>query len=553
MALHPHTLSRWWALGLVSSWLTLWTVGCTATQAGTGGSGRADSGLPSGVSVEHLEEAADAEVALLSTQLWRLAGTVGTRGARLSFTFWNQHGALTLTRFSVHDLGGPAAAPVDAEATRHTLSTVLSRYSQVHTGEVTLWLHREQAHWAVGYSASAAPRPPEARTLPVLLRDFPAATVLASTEGLRPLLASLQVPTGGAGWAEVDALLEDGRIEGWNLRIFQLTRSGGKPRALSPRATQQAVQALLPFTLGLGPRTVRLRLQLAHRPQDTHAHGWVEAAHVERPAPLPSENAAFVAEYRAMHEHILWRWRHEVREGSAWLAQRGIEEAASWYAGGLFLKGGGYLALWAGSVTRRALARGGEAAAGWLRTALSRLPGDKKKQFEQLWAKAQLEGERALSAEEQSALRGLVEHVEQLVRTRLDIHAKKRLRDAAREHYKKLHPEFRHLLEQQGMTYPIHHRRQLEHAHLFPDLDINAGDNLAMVHEAVHKSLNRAWDRFRQLRPEPTAAEVQRAFELIDTKFKPWYHQVGKPPGSETLLGDTEKAVADALHHLFPK
>lgn len=38
------------------------------------------------------------------------------------------------------------------------------------------------------------------------------------------------------------------------------------------------------------------------------------------------------------------------------------------------------------------------------------------------------------------------------------------------------------LLDEKGFDLPIHHRHPLEYAHLFPEEDINARDNLAMAH-----------------------------------------------------------------------
>ncbi|WP_224240579.1 hypothetical protein [Hyalangium gracile] len=493
-----------------------------------------------------------AEASLLAAQLSTVADAVHSRDARLSFSFWNQHGALTLIGFSAQGLDAPAGHPVDGAETQRTLATVFSRYPRRHAGVATLTLQRTPSRWTVDYVASAALRHPEARALPRHLRDFPADTVRSSIDGLGQLLAAVQVPTGGEAQAEVEALLEDGRVEGWRLRLFRLTRGGGPPRALSPELTRQVVQVLLPFTLGLGPRTVRLRLMLVHASGQAQAEGWVESAEVVRPPPPPETQAAFVAEYRAMHELILWRWGHEVKEGARWVAQRGAEELALWYAGGILLKGGGYLARWSGSVMRRALGRGGEAAAGWLRTALARLPGDKKREFERLWAKVELEGERALTTEERTALRGLMERVEQLVQTRLDDTSKKKLRAEARSAYARLRPEFEALLKESGPTLPIHHRRPLEYAHLFPDEDINAAENIAMVRDVVHRHINRAWDRFRQLRPAPTSQEVEAAMNAIDAQFKPWYHHASDVPGVTKTLSSAEELALRSLERLFP-
>ncbi|KFE66190.1 hypothetical protein DB31_1255 [Hyalangium minutum] len=538
------------ALCLLVGWLTLAATGC-ATPGELGGGGTAGTSLPPGERMQELEQAAESEAALLAAQISAVSKTPYAQGVRLSFTFWNERGALSLTDFSAQGLNGPAAAPLDDEKTRDTLATVFSEYSQRHTGQTTLTLRREQTQWAVGYAVSAERRPPEARVLPVLLREFPAELVRDSTEQLHKLLASMEVPAEGEAWAEVEVHLEDGHIEGWRPRLFQVERGGGRLRPISSLVASQAVQVLLPFTLGMGPRTVIVRLRLLHRAQESEAVGWVESARVERPPLAPEINAAFVAEYRAMHESILWRWRYEVREGAEWAARRGTEELALWYAGGVLLKGGGYLARWAGSAMRRALVRGGEAATGWLRTALLRLPGDKKREFEWLWAKVQLEGERALTAEERASLRGLMERIEQLAHTRLDESAKRRIRAEARSSYKSLRPELKDIIEKGGRDYPIHHRRQLEHAHLFPDENVNAAENLALVQYKVHEHINRAWDRFRQLRPEPTAQEVRDAARAIDAQFSPWYDQIRDPLGVTRTLGEAETAALKEVERLF--
>lgn len=551
MAAHVRAFLRRSVPSLLFGWLILGAVGCATTAGELGGGGTVGTGLPSGERIAELAEATETEAALFAAHVEAVANTSSAQGARLSFTFWNEHGALTLTGFSAQMVSGPAAAGVDDEETHETLATVLARYPQRHTGQATLTLHREQTRWAVGYNVSAATRPPEARLLPVLVREFPPELLRDSTESLRKLLAAMEVPAGGEAWAEIEVQLEDGRIEGWRPRIFQVARAGGRARPVSSVFAAQAAQVLLPFTLGVGPRTVLVRMRLAHHDQESDAQGWVESAWVERPPPAPETHAAFVAEYRAMHESILWRWRYEVREGAEWAARRGAEELALWYAGGVLLKGGGYLARWAGSAMRRALVRGGEAAAGWLRTALLRLPGDKKREFEWLWAKVQLEGERALTAEERASLRGLMDRVEQLAHTRLDESAKRRIRAEARSSYKSLRPELKDIIEKGGRDYPIHHRRQLEHAHLFPDENVNAAENLALVQYKVHEHINRAWDRFRQLRPEPTAQEVRDAARAIDAQFSPWYDQIRDPLGVTRTLGEAETAALKELERLF--
>ncbi len=78
--------------------------------------------------------------------------------------------------------------------------------------------------------------------------------------------------------------------------------------------------------------------------------------------------------YHAMHEALLLRWREEVYEGSAWLAQKGVEEAALWFVGGMAGKGLGSFMAKGLEWVPKALGHEPEAAAGWLRSALKRLP-----------------------------------------------------------------------------------------------------------------------------------------------------------------------------------
>jgi hypothetical protein len=93
---------------------------------------------------------------------------------------------------------------------------------------------------------------------------------------------------------------------------------------VSSEVAGAVTRVLLPFTEGIGRRTVRLVLRVEHRPGEAEAGGRVESARVERPPPEPE-----LSWYRAMHEATLLRWREGVHEGGAWLAQRGCVEMMS--------------------------------------------------------------------------------------------------------------------------------------------------------------------------------------------------------------------------------
>ncbi|MGZ3460123.1 MAG: hypothetical protein ACXU86_16665, partial [Archangium sp.] len=277
------------------------------------------------------EAAREAEADRALARVVGLCGGVEEVGTTLSFAFWAQEGALTLVGYQEERGGGPAGRTVEAEGLARVLRHVFTEYMGRRTGEVVLKLRREEARWAVDYDAThPSARPPEARTLSVCTQGTPADTFLAFQEAASKSVRAVQVPSGGAARVELAVRLEDGRLAGWELREVQRTRDGpgGNPQPLSPEVTGHLVSVLLPFTEGLGARTVHVVLQAEHRLGEAQTRGRVESARVERPAQPPGPSW-----YLSMHEATLLRWREGVLEGSAWLSQRGVEELALWVAG----------------------------------------------------------------------------------------------------------------------------------------------------------------------------------------------------------------------------
>jgi hypothetical protein len=501
-----------------------------------------------------LEWGAVAEATLALAQLESVASGVREVGARLSFTFWSERGALTLADYKASGRSGPPGQPVDDEAFQDELARVLTRFAQRQTGMVTVLLERQETRWTVAYSTSSEPRPPEAKTLPVRRAGLPSEVLEAVTHGLGQVLRAVEVPSGGEARVELECSLEDGRTEEWRLRLVEVTGAGtgGPSRLLAPSVRGEAAAVLLPLTQGLGERTVHLRLRLSVPPGARQAHGWVEVAVVERPPPPAELNAEFVAEYRAMHEDILRRWREETKEGAEWLGRRGAEELALWYAGGIAIKGLGWLGGRVAPTVLRALKRGGAGATGWLRTTLARLAPEERVAFERLWTKVQLEGKGTLTSGERAELRELMAVIEKALGTPLDAKTKEKLRIAARRAYKQAHPEFAQLLDARGFDLPIHHRRQLEHAHLFPLEDVNSPENLAMVKREVHERISALWSKFRQARPQATPQEVERAAQAIDGGFQPWYNRPETPPDMPYSIREVEEDVLKQLQQLFP-
>ncbi|HYO57801.1 hypothetical protein [Archangium sp.] len=496
------------------------------------------------------EEAREAEVDRALARMVGQCSGVEEVGAVLAFTFWVEGGALTLVGYQEERGGGRVGRLVEAQGLARVLRLVLTEYVGRRTGEVVLRLRREEARWAVDYEASRpSARPSEARTLPVRTSGTPAGTFLAFQEAAGRWSRAVQVPAGGAARVELEVRLEDGRLAGWELREVRRTREGpgGSPQLLSPEVVGHLVQVLLPFSEGLGSRTVQVVLRAEHRLGEARARGRVESARVERPPQPPGPSW-----YLSMHEATLLRWREGVVEGSAWLAQWGVEELALWLVGGIIARGLGFFATEGLEWVTRALGREPEVAAGWMRTALKRLTKEEKTTFEQLWQKVALEGEQTLSRGERKALRGLFVRLEEAIQEPLDDTLKKTLREEARTYYAELYPQFAELLRKRGVAFPIHHRRPLQYAHLFPDENINAGENLAMLQKYVHGEINFLWGRFRSARSNPTADEVRRAAEIIDRHFEPWYHRIDDPPGVLKTAEQAREAALRELRSQFP-
>ncbi|WP_309892370.1 hypothetical protein [Archangium sp.] len=487
---------------------------------------------------------------------WMVGVASGARevGTRLVFTFWVHEGALTPLGYQEEAGGGSTGRGVEAHVLERELRPFFREPLGRSTGEVVLRLRREEGRWAVDYDATRqGTRPVEAKTLAVGTRGTPSATFLAVHEAMRKGLRAVQVWEGGTARVEMTVELEDGRLTGWELVEARHTRegTGGGPRALSSEVAGHAVQVVLPFTEGLGRRTVRLVLRVEHRAGDAEARGRVEEAWVER----PSSEWALTPErnwYHAMHEALLLRWREGVYEGSAWLAQKGVEEAALWFVGGLVGKGLGSFMTKGLEWVPKALGREPEVAAGWLRSAVKRLSGEEKNAFEQLWRKVALEGEQALTQSERSALRGLFVRLELVVQEPLNPNLKNKLRNEARNYYKELYPQLARALDKLAKELPIHHRRPLQYAHLFPTDDINAAENLATLRKYVHDQISFLWVRFGKARPNPTADEVRRAAEIIDGHFEPWYHRVDDSPGLSRTAGEAREAALHELRSHFP-
>jgi hypothetical protein len=521
----------------------LW-VGCVGSQvAGSGGGMWALEG-------PH-EESRRAEVESALEHFWSLSSGHREVGARLAFTFWAQNGALTLLEYR-EEKGGAQGRPLEADAFARHLRPLLTGYLSGRAGVVVLTLKREEAGWAVDSEATErGGRPVEAKTRPVNRRSLPADTVSRAQEVASKLVRLVEVPAGGATSLQVEVGLEDDRIVGWEHRGFQVMERGGGPRSLSEESVERLARVLLPFAQGVGQRTLALELRGEHRVGAPTAHVQVLTARTLHPAPLPGADPDFAAEYRAMHEDILCRWREGVRDGAELLARYSLEEMALWCVGGMLTRGAGLLFESAAPTVKRVLTRGGTEAAGWLRTTLRRLPHAERVAFERFWTKVRMEGAEALSSTERQELVALMNRLERLLRKPLSTSEKNELRRAARQHFERLHPNIHEAMSCLG-PYEVHHRRPLEYAHVFPSEDVNASANLKAVMKDVHQRIGGVWTEFRNIRGSPHADDVDAVADIVDRHFGRWYDQPHMSGELTSALDKAEEAARQELRRTFP-
>jgi hypothetical protein len=496
------------------------------------------------------EAARRVEVETALGHLWSVAGEERKVGARLAFTFWAQNGALTLLRYR-EESGHREGRRVAEDSFVRQLRPLLTEYARGRSGEVVLTLMRRESGWAVVSDATAqGSRPPEAKTQPVNRRGVPAGTLAVASEGASRWVRLLVVPSGGAASLRMELVLEDDRITGWEHRGYEVVASGGTPRILSEEFMGRIARVLLPFTQGVGQRTVAVELRGETREGEESAHGLVTEARTLHSIPESNVDPDFAAEYRALHEDILRRWREGVHEGAELLAHYSLEEMSLWFVGGVLARGTGLLLEAVAPTVTRVLTRGGMAAAGWLRTTLFRLPRVERQALERLWTKVQMEGSEALSRAERDELLALMNRLERLLRTPLNEIERSALRDAARRFFQRSQPILEEAMRIKG-PYEIHHRRPLEYAHLFPVEDINAGANLKAVGKEVHQRISSVWTELRKYRSDVSRADVERVTSIIDEQFARWYEKPYAQGDSTAELEIAMSAAKQEVRSLF--
>ena len=502
------------------------------------------------------EHAERAEVERVLRTLWAVAGTTDALGAQWEFRFWSQDGALTLLSFRQTQEGEGAAAPLSRETFLKRLSRELPTLVGSQPREVTLLLKRGEIRWSADLDTSSRETPPsQARALPSSRVGTSEQTHRQVLDTARQLARLMTVPRGGNAQLVAEVSLDDFRITRW--QPGALDSSGNGPALAAPEeAVTALVTALLPFTLGLGERTVRLSLRGEHRPGEARPRWYTLAARTLEPLPPPPEVADIVREYRQLHEYILVEFEEQSREYAILAASISLEQFAYSVVGGLLLKGATVLFSKAAPIITSVLVRGGRGAVSWFRTLLARAPRQEREMLRQLWMKAETQGLQSLTEAEKQQFRALMGRLEKVLETPLDDDATNTLRKWARQEYFERHnPQLAKLVGPNGLgAYEVHHVYPLQYAHLFPKLDTNGKANLIGVHVHVHRSISAVWASLGQAETRMKSQDVTRVVDIINRHYGRWLHKVYSPENAPALAHAKQAALRDVaqLKALLP-
>lgn len=503
-----------------------------------------------------MEQAERIEAERILQTLWAVAGATNTLGAEWEFRFWSQDGALTLLSFHRTEEGEGAAAPISREAFLRRLSRELPTLVGSEPREVMLVLKREETRWSADLDRSSRGAPPaQARTIPSSRVGTSEETYRQVLETARRLARLMTVPRGGSAQLEAEVSLDDYRLTRWE--PGEVKSSGDGPALAAPEeAVAALVTAILPFTHGLGERTIRLTLMGEHRHGEARPRWYTMAARTLEPLPLPPEVADIVQEYRQLHEFIIVEFQEHSREYAILAAGITLEQLAYSIVGGLLLKGATLLFIKVAPIITSVLAQGGRGAVSWLRTLLARAPQKERELLRQLWMKAETQGIQSLTEAEKQQLRSIMGRLEKVLGTPLDKDAKRKLWNWARQDYFERHnPQLATLLGPEKLSdYQVHHRYPMEYAHLFPRLDINSKANLVGVYNEVHYSISAVWQSLEKVRARMTPHDVTRVVEIVNRHYGRWFHKAYNPkeaPALEEALRAALKEVAE-LKALLP-
>lgn len=510
-------------------------------------SGLPPSSLAPEPDAETLERARQVEASRALEGLWAVVSHTDSPGTVWTFRLWSQHGALTLSSFRRVEQGEGRASRVDRGAFLQRLERELPTLLGEQPREVTLSLERQGTHWSADIDTSSRKSPPTySRTIPSMSAGTSQERYRQAVDVARSVTRLMTVPRGGYSRRVVQITLEDDRIIGWEPGT--LDSSGDGPAMTAPEpAVTTLLGVLLPFTRGLGDRTVAIILQGEHRQGEAHPRWLVVEAQVLEPLPPPREMADFAQEYRDLHERIFIEFQDQSREYAFLAAGFTLEQIAYAVVGGMVIKGFLVTLRVAAPTIASVLTQGGREAVRWFRTLLVRAGPEERALLRQLWMKVETQGIRSLTTAERQQLSALLSRLEKTLGTPLSRRVKSDLSQLARTEYFALHhPEFAQLLGEEGLKfYQVHHLYPMEYAHLFAKLDINSKTNLAGVHLNVHRSINAVWTSVRSLSERLGPQEVRQVVDIVNRRYGRWFNRVYDLQDASALASAEQTALRE--------
>ena len=560
-------------LGVVT-WAACLSIACAGTIRGpVRGGGEGSASRPVGVGGAGEMEAVAledrlgevtprqraSEAARATAEMWRVLAGVSGVGAEVEFSFWVHRGALTMVAWRRTADGRTPGVEVPFEAFARTLRP-LATFAGGRPGTLRLVVRREAGGWALAavQHTPFSSEPSEARTLPVDALGIPAGAFAAlEQEALTKWLPLFEVPADGRAWLELTVEFEDAHVLGASERFH--AEGHGVRLGAPPGFETELAGALVPFAQGIGRRKVRVQLEASREHGDPTPRWRIREAATVRPARgEPDEAFTTGREYRRMHEEILRQWREGVVDAATLAASFTAEQIALWIVGGMVLRGVGAALDLAEGPLLRVLGRSGPEAADWLACLLKRLPKPERDALTRLWTRMETEGLDALTVTERSELRAGLQRLEQLAKTPLTRAEKNTLRDMARDrlwgHLRQLNPDLpAKLVNTNGTAYQVHHKLGLEWAHLAPEFDVNALQNLAALEQNVHESIGRIWMAFRKNRPQPSLAEIKEVVAIVDRHYGRWYNVTCNGIREHAAIQAAQESALAELHGLLTR
>lgn len=487
---------------------------------------------------------------------------IRNRGAKVAMTFWVQRTAATL--LGVHRAADGQAEQVspNVKALAADLRRNWTAALMGPTGREVVFTFELGAHGWEQIKLETKDRdeaPPEAHTVAVNHTGYTESARNTTSRAVEDIIRSALEATDATFRGEWSVVLDDDRVVevkyGTQART---TPTDGKPDGDPPHGVQarRVIEAaILPFTRGLGERTVKLVFDVAHKAPAKETTWILRESGVVRPATPGDEASDIVAEYRATHEQIIKQWREGVKDAAIMAASMGVEHVAANLIGGAIFKVAGHLLGAAAPRLLKLLKGNKKPTKEYLETLFARLSGDEKDEAARILLKLH-KGEKLTKADEK-VLTQIYKSLDDKIGKALTDNEKKALRAQA---FNKRYPAARASATQAfeqakraGRDWQVHHRVGLEYAHLYPDMDINAVDNLIGLDDVVHSRISALWTTFRAKFPanKVTTKQIDQMAEIIDDEFAQWYHKV---PNTKTLADElkvAEGAARSKMEYVF--